>query len=125
MSTRLLVNLSSCPLNFNRKIMKKVVLLAIAVVLGFTTASAQRRQKQQLTPEQRVEKQMQRLDSKLNLTDEQEEEIKKLYTEFFNSKVNREERKSKMDELNKKIESLLTDEQKTTFSEMKNKKNNK
>ncbi len=82
--------------------MKKVVLLAITVVLGFTTASAQRRQKQQLTPEQRVEKQMQRLDSKLNLTDEQEEEIKKLYTEFFNSKVNREERKSKMDELNKK-----------------------
>ena len=105
--------------------MKKVVLLAIAVVLGFTTASAQRRQKQQLTPEQRVEKQMQRLDSKLNLTDEQEEEIKKLYTEFFNSKMDREERKSKMDELNKKVESLLTDEQKTTFSEMKNRKNNK
>lgn len=67
------------------------------------------------TPEQMVEK----LDEKLNLTDEQEKQITTLYTDFFKQELSREERRTAMQELNKKIEALLTDEQKTAFEQMK------
>lgn len=41
------------------------------------------------------------------------------YTDFFKQDLSREERKAAMQELNKKIMDLLTDEQKTAFEQMK------
>ena len=60
-----------------------------------------------------------KLDKKLNLTDEQEKQITTLYSDFFKQDLSREERKSAMQELEKKITSLLTDEQKEAFEQMK------
>ena len=82
------------------------------------SADAQKRGGQKLTPEQRVEKRMEQLDSKLKLSDEQKQNIKSLYTDFFSQDISREERRSKMEELNTKISNLLDDSQKKTFSEM-------
>ena len=62
---------------------------------------------------------VEKLDEKLNLTDEQEKQITTLYTDFFKQELSREERRTAMQELNKKIEALLTDEQKTAFEQMK------
>lgn len=85
------------------------------------TIDAQRKGGEKRTPEQVVEN----LDKKLDLTDEQEKQITELYKEFFNQKVSREDRKAKMDELNTKISSLLTDDQKAEFEKMKSERNKK
>lgn len=102
--------------------MRKIVLLAMIAMMTVGTADAQRRNRQNISPEQRVEQQVKNLDKKLNLSDEQEQKIKQLYVEFFNQKVSREQRKAKKAELNKQIESLLTDDQKKAFAEMEVKK---
>lgn len=95
--------------------------LALTAIIGIN-ADAQRRGGQQLTPEQRVEKRMEMLDSKLKLSDEQKQSIKSLYTDFFSQGISREERRSKMEELNTKISNLLDENQKKTFSEMNSRK---
>lgn len=102
--------------------MKKLLLLmALTAMFGIST-DAQKRGGQKLTPEQRVEKRMEQLDSKLKLSDEQKQNIKSLYTDFFSQDISREERRSKMEELNTKISNLLDDSQKKTFSEMNSRK---
>lgn len=95
--------------------MKKILFVALVAMLGLQSADAQRKGGNTRTPEQMVEK----LDEKLNLTDEQEKQITTLYADFFKQELSREERKTAMQELNKKIEALLTDEQKTAFEQMK------
>ena len=95
--------------------------LALTAIIGIN-ADAQRRGGQKLTPEQRVEKRMEMLDSKLKLSDEQKQSIKSLYTDFFSQGISREERRSKMEELNTKISNLLDENQKKTFSEMNSRK---
>lgn len=99
--------------------MKKVLFLALILVASLQQADAQRRGgKENTTPEQRMTK----LSEELNLNDEQKEKIKALYLEFFQTQMEREERKSKMEELNKQIESVLTDEQQTKFKELSTRK---
>lgn len=95
--------------------MKKILFLALMAMLGMQQVDAQRKGGNARTPEQMVE----RLDQKLNLTDEQEKQIMALYTDFFKQDLSREERRAAMQELNKKITALLTDEQKTAFEQMK------
>lgn len=103
--------------------MKKVLFLALILVASLQQVDAQRRGgKENTTPEQRVEQRMTKLSEELNLNDEQKEKIKALYLEFFQTKMEREERKSKMEELNKQIESVLTDEQQTKFKELSTRK---
>lgn len=95
--------------------MKKILFLALMAMLGMQQVDAQRKGGNARTPEQMVE----RLDQKLNLTDEQEKQIMALYTDFFKQDLSREERRAAMQELNKKITALLTDEQKAAFEQMK------
>lgn len=95
--------------------MKKIIFLAFMGMLTLQSVNAQRKGGKARTPEQMVEK----LDKKLNLTDEQEKQITTLYSDFFKQDLSREERKSAMQELEKKITSLLTDEQKEAFEQMK------
>lgn len=103
--------------------MKKVLFLALILVASLQQADAQHLGgKGNTTPEQRVEQRMTKLSEELNLNDEQKEKIKALYLEFFQTKMEREERKSKMEELNKQIESVLTDEQQTKFKELSTRK---
>lgn len=51
--------------------MKKLLLLMALTAMFGISADAQKRGGQKLTPEQRVEKRMEQLDSKLKLSDEQ------------------------------------------------------
>lgn len=103
--------------------MKKVLFLAFILVASLQQTNAQQRDgKGNMTPEQRVEQRMTKLSEELNLNDEQKEKIKTLYLEFFQTKMERDERKSKMEELNKQIESVLTDEQQTKFKELSTRK---
>lgn len=95
--------------------MKKIIFLALMGMLTLQSVNAQRKEEKTRTPEQMVEK----LDKKLNLTDEQEKQITTLYSDFFKQDLSRDERKSAMQELEKKITSLLTDEQKEAFEQMK------
>ena len=95
--------------------MKKIIFLALMGMLTLQSVNAQRKEGKTRTPVQMVEK----LDKKLNLTDEQEKQITTLYSDFFKQDLSREERKSAMQELEKKITSLLTDEQKEAFEQMK------
>lgn len=92
-----------------------IVMLAFVAMLGVQNVDAQRKNGNDRTPEQMVEK----LDKKLNLTDEQEKQITALYTDFFKQELSREERRTAMQELEKKISASLTDEQKTAFEQMK------
>lgn len=101
--------------------MKKILFFALMAAICTQTIDAQLRGGEKRTPEQVVEN----LDKKLDLTDEQEKQITELYKEFFNQKVSREDRKAKMDELNTKISSLLTDDQKAKFEKMKSERNKK
>lgn len=97
--------------------MKKILFLALVTMLGMQSADAQQKggNDRKRTPEQMVE----RLDQKLNLTDEQEKQITTLYTDFFKKELSREERRTAMQELEKKISALLTDEQKEAYEQMK------
>ena len=95
--------------------MKKIIFLALMGILTLHSVNAQRKGEKTRTPEQMVAKP----DKKLNLTDEQEKQITTLYSDFFKQDLSRDERKSAMQELEKKITSLLTDEQKEAFEQMK------
>ncbi len=95
--------------------MKKILLCAFVVMLSVQYADAQRKGGNVRTPEQIVEN----LDKKLNLTDEQEKQIMLLYTDFFKQELSREERREAMQKLEQKITSLLNDEQKEAYQQMK------
>ena len=94
--------------------MKKILFLALVVMLGMQSVSAQRKDGNIRTPEEMVEK----LDRKLNLTEEQEAQITVLYKDFFQQKLPREARKTAMQELDNKIAALLDAEQKKAFEQM-------
>lgn len=100
--------------------MKKWMFIAIIACTGILqTAEAQRRSgKAQKTPTEMTKQ----LDKKLNLSEEQEKQITALYTDFFKQNYPREERRQKMSELQEKIKQLLTDEQKTKFENLKQKR---
>lgn len=95
--------------------MKKILFLALMGLLSVQYVAAQRKGGNARTPEQMVEK----LDQKLNLTDEQEKQIVALYADALKQDLSREERKAAMQEVDKKIVLLLTDEQKTAYEKMK------
>lgn len=69
--------------------MKKIIFLALMGMLTLQSVNAQRKEGKTRTPKQMVEK----LDKKLNLTDEQEKQITTLYSDFFKQDLSRDERK--------------------------------
>lgn len=100
--------------------MKKTVWMAMALMAFVATAQAQHRPRNGFTPEQRIEKRLERLDKELDLTDEQEKKIKALYEEFFKDrKGSREDRQEAQKQLDEKVKALLTTEQQEIFAKMK------
>lgn len=71
-----------------------------------------------MTPQQRTEQRIERMDAKLKLTDEQKGQIRLFCAEFNALKLAPEERKKALAELNEKIVSVLTAEQKTIYRQM-------
>lgn len=104
--------------------MRKVVLMAVVLMASIMTVTAQQRQRNDKNPQQRLEKQIERLDEKLNLTDEQAKQVKAIYEEFYKQQSSsREACRSQRKEMNDKIESLLTEEQKKIYESIKKERN--
>lgn len=96
-------------------------MMALVLMASMMTVSAQKRPRNDSNPQQRIERQLKQLDEKLKLTDDQEKQVKAIYEDFFSQQSSsRETSKTKRDEMNKKIESLLTEEQKKIFQGIKN-----
>ncbi len=110
--------------------MKKTLLLALMAVFATTAVTAQdmeqRGDRRGMDPEKRIEKQVGRLDKKLKLTDEQKQQLKEYYGEFDKAQMARMEQvrlqeKKDREALDGKINSILTEEQKAKYAEMKEK----
>lgn len=99
------------------KTMRAVLFLTILAIHSIQKLDAQNSPKDNTpTTEQIVEK----LDQKLNLTDEQEKEITVILSDFFKNNQSRAERIMSVRKVKKKITSILSDKQKELFA--KNKK---
>ena len=99
--------------------MKKIVFAMLAVLAACRIAAAQpAQQEKRMTPQQRTEQRIARMDAKLKLTDEQKEQIRLFCAEFNARKFTPEERKKALAELNEKIASVLTAEQETIYRQM-------
>ena len=99
--------------------MKKIVLATLAVLAACRIAAVQPAQNQKrMTPQQRTEQRIERMDAKLKLTDEQKEQIRMFCAEFNARKLAPEERKKALAELNEQIASVLTAEQETIYRKM-------
>lgn len=110
--------------------MKKTLLLALMAIVATSTVMAQdmdeRGERRGPDPEKRIEHQIKRLDKKLKLTEEQQNKLKEYYGEFDKAQQARMIQMRQMEKrdreaLDGKIKSILTDEQKVKYDEMKDK----
>ncbi len=119
--------------------MKKIVLILTVALLGSIVTNAQQHRRPDMTPEQMVEKRVERLDKALALTAEQKTEITKIFVEEMQS--TRAERAKRQDDgtgedaaarqarhqqmqaqreaTDAKVVSVLTDEQAAKYAEIK------
>lgn len=104
--------------------MKKILIVAFALLIGAGTMSSQQGGggRQRMTVEQTVAN----MTKELNLTDEQQKQVTAIYTEFENKRkgggnaeVTRKQMQAEREALDKQVTALLTDEQKKKFESMK------
>lgn len=106
--------------------MKKLFFMSLFVFAVFVGASAQQKSgKKHLPPEKRVEMRVQHLTSNLGLSEDQKAKLRTILEVDTVRPASREDAVQKRMVTEEKIKSLLTDEQKTKFDEMKNKKGEK
>lgn len=124
--------------------MKKLVFILVAVMISSVSGFSQNKRSKDNSSSKSVEQQaaekVESFKKEFSLTDVQCNEIKPMYVDFFEASKNVDksaEGKKKMtkirEELNSKIEKVLTDEQKVKFKEKQkkmekrgaNRKNNK
>ena len=79
--------------------MKKLIMAMLIAVSMVQTLSAQDNNRQRMTPQQRTEQRIQKLDEKLSLTDNQKSQIRDLYADFYKQKYPKEKRKEAMEKL--------------------------
>ena len=110
--------------------MKKTFLLALMAVFATSTVMAQefepRGERRGPDPDKRIEHQIKRLDKKLKLNEDQQKQLKEFYEEFDKAQMARMEQVRQMEKkdreaLDGKIKSILTEEQKAKYDEMKEK----
>lgn len=119
--------------------MKKIVLVLTVALMGTMFMNAQPPRHPDMSPEQMVEKRVERLDKQLSLTAEQKSEIARIYTEEMSGmhkdkqawmekgekpdeaamKAHHEEMKAQREATDAKIEALLTPEQAAKYAAMK------
>lgn len=119
--------------------MKKIVLVLTLALIGTYVMNAQPPRRNDMTPEQMVEKRVERLERMLSLTTDQKAEITRIYTEEMKAmskerpvrmdkgekpdeaamQAHRDQMKARREASNAKIEALLTPEQAAKFAEMK------
>ena len=94
---------------------------------GMNTAIAQDAPKQKMSPEQRAEKQTKMMVNKLNLNDQQAEQVMQINKETAakmrplveNGKENKEKMKSVLSERDSRLKSVLTEEQYGNYEHVK------
>lgn len=117
--------------------MKKIMYTLALVVMGITASYAQKPGREKATAEQRAEKTAAALQQKLSLTADQKQKIQQIELDRIKQsdewrsqdqahmKGKMEERKTFLKANRTKIESVLTAEQKKTFSESRDKMRDK
>ena len=73
--------------------MKKLIMAMLIAVSMVQSVSAQDNNRQRMTPRQRTEQRIRKLDEKLSLTDEQKNKIRDLYANFDKQKYPKEKRR--------------------------------
>lgn len=97
--------------------MKKFLLTIVIAVLSVAVMPAQNNGRK-LTPQQRTEQRIKKLDEKLMLSDTQKTEIRKLYADFNKQHYPVGKRKEAMEKLTADIMLVLTPEQQVFYKEM-------
>lgn len=91
--------------------MKKLIMAMLIAVSMVQSVSAQDNNRQRMTPRQRTEQRIRKLDEKLSLTDEQKNKIRDLYANFDKQKYPKEKRREAMEKLITDITAVLTSDQ--------------
>lgn len=91
------------------------MLIAVSMV---QSVSAQDNNRQRMTPRQRTEQRIRKLDEKLSLTDEQKNKIRDLYANFDKQKYPKEKRRKAMEKLITDITAVLTSDQQELYKQM-------
>ncbi len=119
--------------------MKKIVLILTVALLGSIVTNAQQHRRPDMTPEQMVEKRVERLDKALALTAEQKTEITKIFVEEMQStraerakrqvdgtgedaaarQARHQQMQAQREATDAKVVSVLTDEQAAKYAEIK------
>ena len=108
--------------------MKKKILLA-AFMLFSTLSVLMAQGPQQMPPEERAKKTVEKLKPELTLTDQQEKDITPVYTEFYtamgkrfvNGRPSPEDRQKLVTERNEKLKKTLSEEQMKKLAEVEEK----
>ena len=98
--------------------MKKLIMAMLIAVSMVPTISAQNNNRQRMTPQQRTEQRIQKLDEKLLLTDNQKSQIRDLYADFYKQKYPKEKRKEAMEKLITDITAVLTSDQQVLYKQL-------
>ena len=98
--------------------MKKLIVAMLIAVSMVPTISAQDNNRQHLTPQQRTEQHIQKLDEKLSLTDKQKSQIRDLYADFYKQKYPKDKRKEAMEKLITAITAILTSDQHVLYKQL-------
>lgn len=98
--------------------MKKLIMAMLIAVSMVQSVSAQDNNRQRMTPQQRTEQRIQKLDEKLSLTDEQKNKIRDLYANFDKQKYPKEKRREAMEKLVTDITAVLTSDQQELYKQM-------
>lgn len=98
--------------------MKKLIMAMLIAVSMVQSVSAQDNNRQRMTPRQRTEQRIRKLDEKLSLTDEQKNKIRDLYANFDKQKYPKEKRRKAMEKLITDITAVLTSDQQELYKQM-------
>ena len=98
---------------------KRPLIMAMLIAVSMVpTISAQDNNRQRMTPQQRTEQRIQKLDEKLSLTDNQKSQIRDLYADFYKQKYPKEKRKEAMEKLITDITAVLTSDQQVLYKQL-------
>ena len=99
--------------------MKKLVFLATTLLmfLAITVNAQQRGPRERMTPEQQATRTVERLTTELKLTDKQQADLKKWYTESFKKREEamRDQMKKDREAADAELKKVLTEEQYKTY----------
>ena len=102
----------------NNIIMNKFILATLIATAMVQTIPAQDNNRPHMTPQQRTEQRIQKLDEKLSLTDNQKSQIRDLYADFYKQKYPQDKRKEAMEKLITDITATLTADQQVLYKQL-------